>query len=116
MRRLRPEAPLARTRAVPAFQGRHLFADWGSDNDQPHETLFIAEPPPAGKQSMWNWRQLTVEVQGGGEFHEYVRSFGQDAELEAYVLTSNVQGPRGTTGKVWKVVDGSMGGGGGLAH
>lgn len=97
---------------VPAFQGRYLFGDWSSDHDRPRGTLFIASPPPAGMESMWNWQELTVELEGGGEFHEYIRSFGQDAELDAYVLTSNVQGPHGNTGKVWKVVGGSMGEGG----
>ena len=97
---------------VPAFQGKYLFADWSWNHDQPRGTLFIAEPPPAGKESMWNWRELTVELEGGGEFQEYIRSFGQDAELEAYVLTANVQGPHGNTGKVWRVIGGSLGEGG----
>ena len=98
--------------AVPAFQGSFLFADWSWDHDQPRGTLFIAEPPPAGRASMWNWRELAVEVEGGGEFHEFVRSFGEDAEREAYVLTARVQGPHGTTGTVWKVTGGSLGEGG----
>jgi glucose/arabinose dehydrogenase len=98
--------------AAPAFQGKYLFADWSYNHDQPRGTLFIASPPPAGNRSMWNWQELTVELQGGGDFQEYIRSFGQDAELDAYVLTSNVQGPHGNTGKVWKVVGGGMGEGG----
>jgi glucose/arabinose dehydrogenase len=57
-------------------------------------------------------QELSVELEGGGEFQEYIRSFGQDAELNAYVLTSNVQGPTGNTGKVWKVVGGGLGQGG----
>lgn len=101
-----------RGRRVPAFQGKYLFADWSWKHDQPRGTLFIAEPPPAGKESMWNWQELTVELEGGGEFQEYIRSFGQDAELDAYVLTADVQGPHGSTGKVWRVVGGSMGEGG----
>lgn len=105
-----------RGRAATAFQGRYLFADWSHDHGHPRGTLFVASPPPAGKESMWNWQQLSVEVEGGGEFHEYIRSFGQDAELNAYVLTANVQGPHGRTGKVWKVVGGSMGGGGAHQH
>lgn len=96
-----------RGKSAPAFQGKYLFADWSSDHDRPRGTLFVASPPPAGKSAMWNWTRLTVELQGGGEFHEYVRSFGQDADLDAYVLTSNNQGPKGTTGKVFKVVGGS---------
>ena len=105
-----------RGKTVPAFQGKYLFADWSYDHDQPRGTLFIAEPPPEGRASMWNWRQLAVELEGGGEFQEYIRSFGQDAELDAFVLTANVQGPHGQTGKVWKVVGGSVGGEGGHQH
>jgi glucose/arabinose dehydrogenase len=94
---------------VPVFQGKYLFGDWSSDHDQPRGTIFIASPPPAGEASMWNWEELHVELEGGGTFQEYIRSFGQDAELDAFVLTSNVQGPHGNTGKVWKVISGSMG-------
>lgn len=97
---------------VPGFQGKYLFADWSWDHMRPRGTLFIAEPPPEGRASMWNWRQLEVELEGGGEFHEYIRSFGEDAEGEVYVLTSEVQGPHGNTGKVWKVVGGGTGEGG----
>ena len=98
--------------AVPAFQGKYLFGDWSSEHDEPRGTLFIASPPPPSKSSMWDWQELHVDLEGGGTFQEYIRSFGQDAESDAYVLTSNVQGPHGNTGKVWKVVGGSMGEGG----
>ena len=27
------------------------------------DTLFVAEPPPAGRESMWNWQELTVELE-----------------------------------------------------
>lgn len=101
---------------VPDFEGRYLFADWSSDHDQPRGTLFIASPPPEGAAAMWNWDELRVELEGGGEFREFIRSFGQDAELDAYVLTTNVQGPTGNTGKVFKIVSGSMGEGGGHQH
>ena len=101
-----------RGKAADAFHGRYLFADWSYNHDQPRGTLFIAAPPPLGRAAMWDWQELAVELQGGGEFHEYIRSFGEDADREAYVLTANVQGPTGTTGKVWKVTGGSMGQGG----
>jgi glucose/arabinose dehydrogenase len=93
------------------FEGKYLFADWSAIHDQPRGTIFVAERPPDGMEAMWNWTQLTAEVQGGGDFQEFVRSFGEDADREAYVLTSNVQGPTGNTGKVYKIVSGSMGGG-----
>lgn len=101
---------------IPAFTGKYLFADWSSDHDQPRGTLFIASPPPEGKVSMWDRQTLHVELRDGGEFQEYVRSFGRDADGEGYVLTSNVQGVTGNTGKVWKIVGGSMGGGSGHTH
>lgn len=31
---------------------------------------------------MWNWRELAVELEPGGELPEYVRAFGEDAEGE----------------------------------
>lgn len=99
-------------KSAPGLRGQYLFADWSWDHDRPRGTLFVASPPPVGKAAMWNWRESAVERRGGGEFHEFIRSFGEDAEHEAYVLTSTVQGPRGNTGKVWKVTGGSMGNGG----
>lgn len=101
-----------RGEAAPGLQGAYLFADWSADHDEPRGTLFAATPPPDGNAAMWNWKELAVELQGGGDFHEYVRSFGQDADLDAYVLTSDNQGPTGHTGKVFRVISGSLGGGG----
>ena len=95
-----------------AFLGRYLFADWSYDHDKPRGTMFVASRPPLGRAAMWDWEELTVELAGEGEFREYIRSFGEDAEREAYVLTASVQGPTGTTGKVWRVTGGSMGDGG----
>jgi hypothetical protein len=62
--------------SVPAFQGKYLFAEWSHDHNRPRGTIFIASPPPAGREAMWNWQQLSVEIEGGGEFHEFIRSFG----------------------------------------
>ena len=96
--------------AVPTFQGKYLFADWSSDHDQPRGTLFVATRPTT-PGAMWKWEELRVDGTADGGLDEYIRSFGEDAEGEVYVLTSDNQGPKGSTGKVFRVASGSVGSG-----
>lgn len=100
---------------IPDFTGRYLFADWSRDHDHPEGTLFIATPPPA-PEAMWKYQELRVEGRANGRIGEFVRAFGEDADRELYVLSSDRQGPAGSTGKVFRIISGSMGGGGGHAH
>ncbi len=96
---------------APALVGKYIFADWSSSFGKPRGTLFLATPPPK-PTAMWDRQILHVELQSGDSFHEYVRSFGVDADGEMYVLTSENTGPYGNTGKVFKIVGGKIGEGG----
>ncbi len=96
---------------APALVGKYIFADWSSVHAKPRGTLFIASPPPE-PNAMWDRTTLHVELQDGGTFHEYIRSFGRDANQEMYVLTSDNTGPYGNKGKVFKIIGGKIGEGG----
>jgi hypothetical protein len=49
-------------------------------------------------------RQLRVATRSSGRLDHYLLGFGQDPAGEMYVLTRDRQGPRGTTGKVYRLV------------
>jgi glucose/arabinose dehydrogenase len=89
-----------RGNAMPAFQGRYIFGDWSRGG--PDGTLFIATPAQEG--AMWPFEELRVATEENGRMNRYLLSFGQDADLELYVLTSDTVGPSGSTGKIFKIV------------
>ncbi len=93
---------------APGLAGSYIFADWSG-------ILFAATPPPK-PTAMWDRQVLQVKLQNGEKFNGYILSFGQDADHNLYILTSDNSGPRGNTGKVWKVVGGSVGEGGHHQH
>jgi hypothetical protein len=92
-----------RGRALPGLTGRYVFGGWSSEHDRPSGRLFVANRP-AETGRPWTWEELRVEGRPDGRPGEYVLSFGQDDALELYVLTSEEQGPRGSTGKVLRIV------------
>lgn len=93
-----------RGNAMAAFQGRYIFADWSSGG--PNGTLLIATPPDE-EGAMWQFEELRVATEENGRPNRYLLSFGQDAALELYLLTSEMPGPYGNTGKVFKIVPSS---------
>lgn len=94
--------------AVPEFDGHYLFGDWSRSRSAPDGTLFIAAPPPSVDAPYPPKQELRIAGSDSGRLGEFVRSFGQDADLELYILTSEEAGPSGDTGKVYKIVSGSL--------
>jgi len=87
--------------ALPAFRGRYVFGEWnraGADGDG---IVFVATPPE-DPNDMWAFTE--VEVAGSRTVGAYVLAFGEDAEHELYVMTSENQGPTGKTGRVCRLV------------
>lgn len=91
-----------RGKALPQFDGVYIFGDWSSGFAKGDGTLLVATPAAAG--ALWRTEELRVSSNPGGRINAFVRSFGQDDDGEMYVLTSNVAGPTGSTGKVYKIV------------
>ncbi|MBI2872564.1 MAG: PQQ-dependent sugar dehydrogenase [Chloroflexi bacterium] len=87
--------------ALPAFNGAYIFGDF-SAGATPDGRLFIATRPAA--PGMWTVNELKVASTANGQLNAYLRSFGQDASGELYILVASSPGPQGATGKIFKVV------------
>ena len=85
-----------RGEAVPALEGRYVFGDWSKSFTAPQGQVLVATPSFEG---LWPLTRLA-------ELEEFVLGFGEDAEGELYVLTTETTGPTGDTGKIWKLVAG----------
>ncbi len=83
--------------AIPELEGHYVFGDWSQSFQAPGGKLFVASTNQDGPWSFLLDRQLD----------EFVLAFGQDDAGEIYVLTTEMPGPSGTTGKVYRVVAGA---------
>ncbi len=89
--------------ALPVFQGRYVFGDWSTRFGQGDGILLVATPPET-EETMWSFEELRITARDNGRLGRYLLSFGQDADLELYVLASDATGPAGDTGQVFKIV------------
>ena len=62
--------------------------------------VFASMPATSG---MWTWSPLALKS-FAPNLGTFLKSFGQDQAGEVYLLTSDQEGPQGTTGKVYKLV------------
>ncbi len=106
-----------RGKALPDFQGRYIFGDWSSYTPLDNGTLLVATPPSGWKWSMpatadsltaadvqmWPTEEIKVASSSSGRIDAYVRGFGEDSDHEVYIMTSQMGGPSGNTGKVYKI-------------
>jgi len=98
--------------AIPEFEGRYIFADWNQAGAEGDGIMFIATPPEENvTEEMWEFTELEVvrneaadNMTENGTVGAYILSFGQDADQELYVLTTQNSGPSGETGRVYKLV------------
>ena len=88
-------------KALMSLAGSYIFADWSSSFAKGDGKLYMARPAGTGP---WKMEEIRVEGRPGERITEYIRSFGQDDQGELYVLTSDVGGPTGDTGKIYKMV------------
>ena len=88
-------------KALMSLAGSYVFADWSSSFAKIDGKLYMAKPAGEG---LWKMEEIRVADRPGERINEYIRSLGQDDEGEIYVLTSDVGGPTGDTGKIYKMV------------
>jgi len=89
--------------ALPQFEGRYIFGDWGARFDQGDGVLLVATPP--GEQGdQWPIEEVEIVTNPSGRLDAFLQGFGQDAPHELYILTSQILGPTGETGKVYRLV------------
>lgn len=89
--------------AIPELQGRYVFGDWSTSFDVPDGTLLVATPSET-EGELWEFEELSIASRENGELGLYLLSFGQDADLELYVLTTGNAGPSGNAGEIYKIV------------
>jgi glucose/arabinose dehydrogenase len=89
--------------ALSDLEGYYIFGDYTKSFDNgPDGSLFWAEK--SEDDDSWEWGDLQVGGMENGRLGAFVIGFGQDDEGELYVMTSDLSGPGGDTGKVWKLV------------
>src|SRR5690606_16363354 len=87
--------------AVRQLRGRYVFGDFSRGFAPPDGSLFVAKPR---KQGLWRLQEVRFQGRPGRRLGHYLLGIGQDATGELYVLTSDVTGPRDTTGRVYRLV------------
>ncbi len=90
-----------RGNAIPALSSVYIFGDYSGSDQTPDGILLVATRTDLG-----TWTLATLDVEGfsGGRIGHYVLGLGQDNSGEVYVLTTDLSGPAGTTGRVFKLV------------
>lgn len=83
-------------KAIPQLQGRYVFANWTTSGGL-HGQLFHADLR-SGEMREFLIGPSDEPLDG------YLVAFGEDGEGEIYALTTSQAGPKGTTGKVRRLV------------
>jgi len=89
--------------ALPGFEGRYVFGDWGRSFALGNGSLFVASPAE-GEGSLWPLQELQISTGDNGRLGQFLLALGQDAENELYALTSGTPGPLAQAGRVYKIV------------
>jgi glucose/arabinose dehydrogenase len=89
---------------LPHLDGAYIFGTWSKTHDALDGAIFISRPQALGQ---WEFEGLSLNTSAAGDLDSYLLGFGQDAEGEMYVLTTDTPGPQGDTGKVYKLTDGN---------
>jgi glucose/arabinose dehydrogenase len=91
-----------RGKAIHGWQGKYIFGSFSQNFDAPNAELFISTP---GGSGLWDYDEVNPKDHPN-DLGYYLKGFGQDNEGEIYLTVSSMQGPSGTTGKVFKLVPG----------
>jgi glucose/arabinose dehydrogenase len=86
--------------AVASLSGAYIFADFSPTLGEPDGRIFTATQDDQGD---WVRRELEIAGRNDGRLHRFILGFGQDADGEVYVTTTNNLGPIGSTGAVFKL-------------
>ncbi|HZE84983.1 MAG TPA: hypothetical protein VE035_11790, partial [Puia sp.] len=82
-----------------SFQGHYIFGIFSQDG-KANAKVYMADAATSGT---WPYKELALSG-FTPDLGQYLKSIGQDQSGEIYLLTSGLQGPSGTTGKVYKMV------------
>ncbi len=79
------------------WQGKYIFGDWSKSFAVRDGHLFVASKGGSG------WTMEDARVGNISGFNSYILGFGQDADGEVYIMTSDTTGPVGGLDKVYKI-------------
>ncbi|HEX5726237.1 MAG TPA: PQQ-dependent sugar dehydrogenase [Longimicrobiaceae bacterium] len=85
------------------LEGEYFFGSWSARASLPDGRVYRSEPR-AGT-GLWTFREVEFTNTPTGRLGHYLLSFGQDQAGEIYLLTTDVAGPTGNSGKVYRLVD-----------
>ena len=91
-----------RGKAIPALQGRYVFADWSRSWAIADGVLLVASKPADGKAGKWSLEYLPLVEPA--KLGAYIVAISEDSDGELYLLTNGSNSLRGKTGKVFKLV------------
>ncbi|HEY0677025.1 MAG TPA: PQQ-dependent sugar dehydrogenase [Chitinophagaceae bacterium] len=89
-----------RGNSIPGFQGKYIFGTFSQTPTTANGELFISNPAGPG---LWAYQEINL-ASHPGDVGYYLRGFGQDLSGEIYLAVSNLLGPTGNTGKIFKLV------------
>lgn len=92
-----------RGKAIPALQGRYIFADWSRTWALPDGVLLAATSSGQDAKRTWKLDPLPILGKENGKLGFYIVAFGEDAQGELYVLTTKRNSLTGKTGQVFKL-------------
>ena len=86
---------------IESLEGKYVFGVLSGDDNKPTGKLYKATPDGPGL-----WPFTAVDLKSfPGNLGQWLKGFGQNEKGELYVITSDLEGPSGTTGKVYKLVE-----------
>lgn len=88
-----------RGNSIPGLQGKYIFGSFSNDFG-PTGEIFVSNPAGPG---LWSYQEILLE-NNADDIGNYLKGFGQDLEGEIFVAASEVLGPSGNTGKIFKLV------------
>ncbi len=83
------------------LDGNYIFGTWAQHHGKPSGAVFVADMKDEG---MWDFRELQIKRSESTGLSHYLLGFGQNANGDVFLLTSDENGPVGNTGKVYKLV------------
>ncbi len=87
--------------SIPALKDKYLFGVWTKTHDKSNGAIFAA----GRTGSDWPYKKMFIKNGLNGELGAYLLAFGQDNNGEVYVLTISNEGPKGNTGKIYRLTN-----------
>jgi hypothetical protein len=90
-----------RGNSIPQLYGKYVFGTFSQSPQTADGELFVADP--RGGNGLWPFAEIELKS-SPDDVGYYLKGFGQDNQGEIYITTTELVGPQGTSGKVFKLV------------